>query len=176
MGNRAITTGRQLGAAIHDARTRAGLTQASLATSAGVSRKWLIGLEQGARTGAELSKVLAVLRALDLSIQLIEQPEQDEAGSPQAKASTPGTVSAQKIRDSTTSEARKALNIMRQYSAPSRTTLDVVRQAAQVRPELLETMRQAAQLPTELLETIRQATKITGNTLPDDHPKQDDAG
>lgn len=86
MGNRAITTGRQLGAAIHDARTRAGLTQASLATSAGVSRKWLIGLEQGARTGAELSKVLAVLRALDLSIQLIEQPEQDEAGSPQAKA------------------------------------------------------------------------------------------
>lgn len=176
MGNRAITTGRQLGAAIHDARTRAGLTQASLATSAGVSRKWLIGLEQGARTGAELSKVLAVLRALDLSIQLIEQPEQDEARSPQAKASTPGTVSAQKIRDSTTSEARKALNIMRQYSAPSRTTLDVVRQAAQVRPELLETMRQAAQLPPELLETIRQATKITGNTLPDDHPKQDDAG
>lgn len=65
---------------------------------------------------------------------------------------------------------------MRQYSAPSRTTLDVVRQAAQVRPELLETMRQAAQLPPELLETIRQATKLTGNTLPDDHPKQDDAG
>ena len=75
MKQRPISTPRQLGAAIYDARTAAGMTQATLASRAGVSRKWLIGLEQGARTGAELGKILGVLHALGLAIHLSEAQE-----------------------------------------------------------------------------------------------------
>lgn len=150
MGNRAITTARQLGATIHDARTRAGLTQASLAASAGVSRKWLIGLEQGARTGAELGKVLAVLRTLDLSIQLIEHREQKKSGSQQADATAEissdaiaqNTVPSSKPKNSTTSGARKALDLVRQRSALSRSTLDAMRQATQLPGNALTGVRQ----------------------------------
>ncbi len=67
---REISTEKQLGAFIHDARAHAGLTQEQLAISAGVSRKWLIGLEQGVRRGAELRKVLDVLAALQIEISL----------------------------------------------------------------------------------------------------------
>ncbi|KWR70081.1 hypothetical protein RN04_14650 [Arthrobacter sp. W1] len=47
-----------------------GLTQEALADRAGVSRKWLIGLEQGVRTRAELGKVLDTFEALGISINL----------------------------------------------------------------------------------------------------------
>lgn len=52
--------------AIKDARTSQQLTQAQLAARADVSREWLIGVEQGSRPRAELTKILSVLRSLDL--------------------------------------------------------------------------------------------------------------
>lgn len=170
MGKRPITTGRQLGAAIHDARTRAGLTQAALATNAGVSRKWLIGLEQGARTGAELGKVLAVLNALDLSIQLIERSgsaplKPDGTEDKQERRTPQKTDTSEKISKQSATEARRALDIMRQATTSSRSTLDAMRIVPQLRPELLETIRIATQPSPELLKTIRQATQITPETL-----------
>ncbi|WP_223286165.1 helix-turn-helix domain-containing protein [Kocuria atrinae] len=70
MTERSIASARQLGAAIHDARRAAGLTQAELAKQAEVSREWLIGIEQGSRPRAELGKILDVLRVLKMSILL----------------------------------------------------------------------------------------------------------
>lgn len=65
-----MTTERQLGAAIRQARTKAGLTQSELAELAGVSRAFVSGMESASRPGAELQRVLAILRALGLGIVL----------------------------------------------------------------------------------------------------------
>jgi DNA-binding XRE family transcriptional regulator len=65
-------TALQLGAILRDRRKRAGLTQAELAEAAHVSRAFLIGLENGKRPGAELGRVLAVLRALDAGLRVAE--------------------------------------------------------------------------------------------------------
>ncbi|MEU2199834.1 helix-turn-helix domain-containing protein [Isoptericola sp. NPDC019482] len=61
----------QLGAALRERRERAGLTQARLAEKAGVSRAFVIDLEAGKRARAELVRVLAVMRALELAIELV---------------------------------------------------------------------------------------------------------
>lgn len=70
MSLRRISTPLDLGAAVRDGRNAARLTQAELASRAGVSREWLIGLERGARPRAEFTKILAVLAALDQPFML----------------------------------------------------------------------------------------------------------
>lgn len=60
-----IISPRDLGIAVRNARQSRKLTQAALAQQAGVSRDWLIRLEQG-RTGLELGKVFAVLAAVGI--------------------------------------------------------------------------------------------------------------
>jgi transcriptional regulator with XRE-family HTH domain len=60
----------EFGAALRQARLDAGLTQAELAARARVSRRWLGLLENGGRPGAELSKALAVVSALNLALSL----------------------------------------------------------------------------------------------------------
>ncbi|WP_165217333.1 helix-turn-helix transcriptional regulator [Schaalia sp. ZJ1691] len=60
----------ELGAAIREHRDKAGLTQAELAARAGVSRAFIIDIERGRRPRAELGRVLALLRALEVSITL----------------------------------------------------------------------------------------------------------
>lgn len=82
---RRISTSTDLGAAVRDARTAAHLTQAELATRAGVSREWLIGLERGARPRAELTKILGVLSALDQPLML----GCDEHAAPPSKGAEP---------------------------------------------------------------------------------------
>jgi transcriptional regulator with XRE-family HTH domain len=67
-----VTDVTSLGAAIRTRRIAAHLSQAQLSARAGVSRRFVGELESGLRTGAELSRVLAVLKALDLAITLIE--------------------------------------------------------------------------------------------------------
>ena len=62
----------ELGAALRDRRTQAGLTQEQLATRAGVSRAFVIDIERGRRPRAELNRVLAVMRALDAAITLVD--------------------------------------------------------------------------------------------------------
>ena len=64
------STTLELGAAVRARRRERALTQGALADAAGVSRAFVSELERGERAGAELSRVLAVLRALDLSITL----------------------------------------------------------------------------------------------------------
>lgn len=66
---------RDLGAALRDARRRAGLSQQELADRARVSRQWLSRLETGSNPGAELRKVLDVLGALGLSLTLEPLPK-----------------------------------------------------------------------------------------------------
>lgn len=64
-----ITTPRDIGAAIKDRRRLLGLDQAELAKRVGVSRQWLIQVENG-KAGAAIGLVLRLLKALDLSISL----------------------------------------------------------------------------------------------------------
>lgn len=48
------------------------MTQGELAGRARVSRAFVIDIERGQRPGAELGRVLAVLRALGLAISLVQ--------------------------------------------------------------------------------------------------------
>ncbi len=70
MSRRQLRTMGDLGISIRDARLRAGLTQVELAKKADVSREWLIGIEKGNRPRSEFSKVLAIIDALDLRLDL----------------------------------------------------------------------------------------------------------
>ena len=62
---RPVRTSRDLGAAIRRARHDSGLSQAELATRAGVGRPWLSEMESGKRT-AEIGRILLVVSALGL--------------------------------------------------------------------------------------------------------------
>ncbi|MDY7106440.1 MAG: helix-turn-helix domain-containing protein [Actinomycetota bacterium] len=70
---RPVRTSMELGEEIRRARTEAGLSQAALAARAGVGRPWLSELEGGKRT-VEVGRVLSVLGALDLAINLVPRP------------------------------------------------------------------------------------------------------
>lgn len=88
-----ISFPRALGAFIHDARIERNLTQESLATLAGVSRSWLIGVEQGKRQRAEFDKILNVLEALDINLVLERQSaEQTLAPEPNASQNPVATL------------------------------------------------------------------------------------
>ena len=65
-----LPTTRAVGAAIRDARLKAGLTQAELAQRVDTSREWVVRLERGSREGTELGLVLRVLRELGLSLTI----------------------------------------------------------------------------------------------------------
>jgi y4mF family transcriptional regulator len=60
---------RDLGLYVRDSRRRLGLTQAELAASAQVSRRWLSDLESGKPT-AEVGLVFKVLHALDMALDV----------------------------------------------------------------------------------------------------------
>lgn len=68
--NQSVGTLGTLGAAVKQARVERGLTQNELAQKAHVSRPFVSNLERGQGPRAELSRVLAVIRALDLDLQL----------------------------------------------------------------------------------------------------------
>jgi len=88
-----ISSPRALGAFIHDARIERNLTQESLATLAGVSRSWLIGVEQGKRQRAEFDKILNVLEALNINLVLERQSaEQTLAPEPNASQNPVATL------------------------------------------------------------------------------------
>lgn len=58
-----------LGALIRDQRKKLGITQQELADKAGVSRVWVVALEQGKPT-AQIDLVLRTLRELGLSLRV----------------------------------------------------------------------------------------------------------
>lgn len=174
-----MTTGRQLGAAIHDARVQAGLTQAALAERAGVSRKWLIGLERGARTGAELGKVLAVLNALHLSIQLIKQPERS-AVQPTEPSTTLDTPKAEPLTDTpatrevgASSDAREAMEAIRLRTAPYRDILNNIRNATEIPTEILENIKRTATPQPDFIESMRQAINLANGSRKSDREDQE---
>lgn len=72
-----ITEPRRLGAALRARRENAGLSQATVAARAGVSRAWLIRFEDGHHR-AELGHVFAVLRALEAELVLRDAPLSEE--------------------------------------------------------------------------------------------------
>lgn len=67
MSTRPIESIRDLGALARGRRLELGLTQAELASRAGVSRQWVSGFEAG-KPGAELRLVIRLLNALDLHL------------------------------------------------------------------------------------------------------------
>ncbi|TWD81616.1 y4mF family transcriptional regulator [Kribbella amoyensis] len=73
-----VHTVRDLGAAVRQARRRRGMSQAELAELAGVSREWLVRLEQG-HPRLEAQLVLDALAAVGLTVLTTstEQPAED---------------------------------------------------------------------------------------------------
>lgn len=72
-----ITTPRQAGIYVRQAREAQGITRAVLAKKAGVSERLLASLELGDATGIRLDKLLAIFNALGLA--LAAQGDIDEA-------------------------------------------------------------------------------------------------
>lgn len=72
-----ITTPRQAGIYVRQAREAQGITRAALAKKAGVSERLLASLELGDATGIRLDKLLAIFNALGL--ELAAQGDIDEA-------------------------------------------------------------------------------------------------
>lgn len=77
-----LTTVRDVGAAVRAARRSAGLSQQALADRAGVPRQWVSRLETGSNPAAELRKLLDVLAALGLAVELLPAPASTADGDP----------------------------------------------------------------------------------------------
>ena len=89
---RARTT-EDLGNLVRQRRKELGLSQASLAESAGVTRQWLVRFEQG-RSDVTLQNSLAVINALDLDLSLDVRGRRDPAPTPRRTPSAVVTPSA----------------------------------------------------------------------------------
>ncbi len=81
-----ITTPRQAGIYVRQAREAQGLTRAALAKKAGVSERLLASLELGDATGIRLDKLLTVFNAL--GIGLFAQSDNDSIASPSEHPTT----------------------------------------------------------------------------------------
>ncbi|GAB96836.1 HTH-type transcriptional regulator/antitoxin HipB [Kineosphaera limosa] len=66
---------RELGTVLRARRHELGLSQSELSERAGVSRPWLSRLEAGQHPRAEVQKVLDVIVALGLGIEVAIAPE-----------------------------------------------------------------------------------------------------
>jgi HTH-type transcriptional regulator/antitoxin HipB len=71
-----LRTPRDIGLVIRERRRALGLSQQELATRVGVSRQWIVEVEQGKRR-AELGLVLRTLEAIDLGLRTDEAPPGD---------------------------------------------------------------------------------------------------
>jgi HTH-type transcriptional regulator/antitoxin HipB len=68
----------QLGATIRAARSDRHWTQVELAERAGVGREWLVAVEGGRHSRAEVGMILRVLSALDVELYVAPaDPERD---------------------------------------------------------------------------------------------------
>lgn len=65
----------QLGLTIRRLRDRRALSQAELAERAGVSRQWVVAVEQGRKNGLEVGLLMRVLDALDASLTVRDDLE-----------------------------------------------------------------------------------------------------
>ncbi|MES1941101.1 putative transcriptional regulator [Salinisphaera sp. T5B8] len=81
-----VTTLKQLGAFIRDQRRQRNWTQMQLAQASGTLQSWLSGVEKG-KGNPEFGKIMAVLRALDVTLDL-QRPRPAPAHAPPAKTGT----------------------------------------------------------------------------------------
>ena len=81
-----ITTPRQAGIYVRQARESQEITRAALAKKAGVSERLLASLELGDATGIRLDKLLTVFNALDIG--LFAQSDNDSIASPSEHPTT----------------------------------------------------------------------------------------
>lgn len=154
MGHRRIRTPQDLGAALRDGRRARALTQAELARAAGVSREWLIGVEQGHRPRAELEKILAVLAALELPLTVGVTSPREATEHPSDDATA--------ITDRVTREAIAALRnaptapVLAERGQPAARLLD-----AGVDPELVAhlTRNSSATIPASHSPAAENATE-----------------
>lgn len=73
-----VKTAKDLGNLVHDRRKALGMTQAELAARVGVSRLWVNQVESG-HGGAAVAKVLQLLTALGMTVNLDLAPRGDAA-------------------------------------------------------------------------------------------------
>jgi HTH-type transcriptional regulator / antitoxin HipB len=90
-----VTDGRQLQALARDRRLTLGLSQETLASKSGVSRKWVSEFELG-KTSADLTLVLRLLKALDLRLQVVFPEEATDIG---ARATSSHTIDLDALLD-----------------------------------------------------------------------------
>ncbi len=100
-----ITTPRQAGIYVRQARESQGITRATLAKKAGVSERLLASLELGDATGIRLDKLLAIFNALGLALaaqgDIVKTNNEQSANVPHADLqprSTPRRHRAQRFR------------------------------------------------------------------------------
>ena len=70
-------TPRDIGLTIRERRLELGLDQSELARRVGVSRQWLVAIEQG-KAGAQLGLVLRTLRELELDVWVGDLPAESQ--------------------------------------------------------------------------------------------------
>lgn len=149
MRSRRVSGTQGIGAAIREERLEHELTQAQLASRAHVSREWLSGVERGERTGAELSKVLRVLSALDLELSIASTKEGAAVAAPAKRSEEATTPTPPPL--TTLDATHKALTAAAILGARATrfarsTTLDQ-------NDALREAMRQASETMTDRLRT-----------------------
>jgi HTH-type transcriptional regulator/antitoxin HipB len=88
---RQVRTVADLGAVVRAARRENNWTQAELGRRAGVSRQWIVALESGQASRAELVRVLAVLAVLDLTLSLPSPARTDKDDKEAARSPATGT-------------------------------------------------------------------------------------
>jgi len=86
-----IITPRDLGAAIRERRKRLGLDQAELASRVGVSRQWLIQVENG-KAGATIGLLLRLMNALDMNLSLDTHGRGDKPSAPGPSLPDPSAI------------------------------------------------------------------------------------
>lgn len=90
-----ITTPRQAGIYVRQARESQGITRATLAKKAGVSERLLASLELGDATGIRLDKLLAIFNALGLALaaqgDIVKTNNEQSANVPHADLQTRST-------------------------------------------------------------------------------------
>lgn len=73
-----IRLARNAGGVLKQARLRAGLTQAGLAKTIGVSRKWVVDVESGANTAFHFDTYLRALQAVGLTMTIANERDTDD--------------------------------------------------------------------------------------------------
>lgn len=99
-----------LGADVRTARRRRNLTQAQLASSANVSRAFVIELERGQHQRAELGKVLAVLDALGLDLMAVpHDPSTEELSAEERTEALADVIDGWRHGEAVPDEATQAI-------------------------------------------------------------------